>query len=149
MKHRFVYDFGILVLCGAMAQTVIGETSLHFAVKNGTVEQVKLLVTQGARLEAKDHEGATPLHHAAVAGRAAMVTLLLDRGAGVDTQDWEELTPLHWAAYNGRLHMVKQLLEAGANVNAMDYAGRTARACAVLRNHGDVVSLLERHGGNQ
>ena len=86
-----------------------------------------LLLDRGAKVDARDGDGATPLHNAAIGGHAEVAALLLDRGADKEARDGEsEATPLYHAAAWGRNAVVELLLKRGANVNARSKAGVTA-----------------------
>jgi len=43
--------------------------------------------------------------------------------------------------------VVEALIEEGANVNVKDRWGQTPLQDAVNMNHGQVIDLLQRHGG--
>ena len=55
---------------------------------------MKLLLEQGAEVDAKDSSGWTPLSWAAEKGREAVVKLLLEQGAEADAKDTYGQTPL-------------------------------------------------------
>ncbi|KAI1749278.1 hypothetical protein F4782DRAFT_310430 [Xylaria castorea] len=61
----------------------------------------KLLLEEGADLEANRWEGPTPLFFAAGNGHAEVVKLLLEKGADLEAKDINNQTPLSWAARKG------------------------------------------------
>ena len=71
-----------------------GNTPLHVA-KN--LRMVKLLVENGAQVNAKNSEGITRLHIDVVFGRLRYVQYLLDNGASAKVTTNEGVTPLHLA----------------------------------------------------
>jgi cytohesin len=115
----------------------VGTTPLHLAVNYPEV--VKVLVANGADINAKDERDETPIHLAATEGDKQVVDLLLAAGADID---------LHLAADTGYVEKVKQLIAAGADVNARDNDARTALYLAVLRGHTDVVEALASSGAD-
>jgi Ankyrin repeats (3 copies)/Ankyrin repeat len=57
---------------------VDGNTALHRASRNGTIEMVRLLVEHGASVEVKDESGRTPLGVASGEQRDEIIKLLLE-----------------------------------------------------------------------
>jgi ankyrin repeat protein len=97
---------------------------LHHAAVSGDIQTVKLLLDNGADVDAKwdgYRDGATPLHLAAAKGHTETAKLLLDRGALINAEnergDWRIYgTPLDAAASEGHTETVKLLLDRGARV---------------------------------
>jgi ankyrin repeat protein len=83
------------------------EGMMHDYSAEETVEVVKLLLDQGAQVNAANDHGITALHGAAYKGANQVVQLLVDRGAKLDATDNGEdygfgartvkMTPLNWA----------------------------------------------------
>lgn len=102
------------------------RTKLHSAVSNESIELVKLLIENGANVNARDKEGRTPLmvlafHH----DNIEIVRALLDGGADIETNDNSADTPIIEAAWGGRPNLTKLLIEKGAKVNAQSANGKT------------------------
>ncbi|MGB2862177.1 MAG: M56 family metallopeptidase, partial [Sedimentisphaerales bacterium] len=75
--------------------------SLHQAVVDGDIEQVKLLIAKGADVNASmAGQSWTPLLDAANAGHAQVVKVLLENGAKVDVGDDYGYTPLVYALWS-------------------------------------------------
>ena len=91
----------------------------------GKAEAVKLLIKEGADINATDGLGWTPLHEAAWMGRAEVARLLIEKGADVNATDREGNIPLHRAVKRGRAEVARLLIEKGADVNATDNHGYT------------------------
>ena len=111
-----------------------GLTTLHYAINQGHINIVKLLIVQGACLDIKDNAGRAPIHYAAEAAYAAskpqkwsvgMVQLLIDAGADINVKDGIGWTPLHYAAYHFKKYLIEVLVERGADVDVVDNHGRT------------------------
>src|ERR1035441_8903076 len=94
-----------------------GHTPLHGASSRGQMDMTKLLIANGANVNAQSWRGATPLQFAAGDGRKEIVELLLANNADVNLEAKSGETALHNAAYDGHIEVVKLLLANGANVN--------------------------------
>jgi ankyrin repeat protein/beta-lactamase regulating signal transducer with metallopeptidase domain/Tol biopolymer transport system component len=116
--------------------------SLIDAVKAGDIEQVRLLLAEGAGVNAKDEHASTPLHEAAGHGWRDVAQLLLDKGANVEAADASGQTPLHRAARFGSRHICALLLDKGASVKARNNRGNTVLHAALNRQEVD-RSLFE------
>src|SRR5207248_569371 len=103
------------------------------------VEMVKLLLENGADVDAKDYYGWTALHIAAESGDEALVRLLLDKGADPNTKrtgfSWAESTALHIAAACGHEAVVDVLLEKGADIEIKNNEEETALHIAARNGH--------------
>lgn len=126
----------------AQRQTNRGKTPLHYAVSNGQIDCMNLLVEHGADLNARDHTGMTPLHAAAMLGRVREAEWLLDHGAARDAKDTFGDTPLHTAAVFGQGDMVKMLLERGSDGQTGNAQGKTPQDLAHEHRHPRVAELF-------
>jgi ankyrin repeat protein len=107
-----------------------GETLLHAAVREGTVEAVVSLLQQGADPNAGAQE--KPLDIAVATGQVEKVRALLDRGARVRTS----ANPLLAAVGSGNAEVVQLLIDAGADVGGGDLIGKA------LTGHQDLLIML-------
>jgi ankyrin repeat protein len=88
------------------------------ATEAGNIEQMAVLLAQGAEVNARNAYGWTPLHVAAVGGDPAVVALLLRHGADVHAQSHIGTTPLDNVTTRGGRKVVMDLLLAhGAKLN--------------------------------
>ncbi len=106
-----------------------GRTKLHHAALEGDATVARLLLDEGADVNATDRWGRTPLFIATfeeplVEDRLPTVRLLLDRGADVNARDESGSTPLHVAAAMGEVEVVDLLIERGADVCAANAIGQ-------------------------
>jgi ankyrin repeat protein len=67
-----------------------GRTPLHLAVMASSIEVVKCLIDNGARLIARLVDGRTALHIAAARGDAEMVKLLMDKSLANEEEEEEK-----------------------------------------------------------
>ncbi len=78
-----------------------GMTLLHRACGDGQLEIAELLISRGARVGARDSNGATPLHYACVSNQPEVVELLLSHDADVFAEDKSGATVYHIAQMQG------------------------------------------------
>jgi uncharacterized protein len=125
-----------------------GSTPLHLATLCNHKEIVRLLISNGADVNAKDDNGYTPLFGAVfdyeAGDRREVVQLLITRGADVNATDTDGLTPLHNAAMNGKKEIIELLLANKADPSAKNDGGITAGEFATEANHPDIAVLLCR-----
>jgi ankyrin repeat protein len=132
------------------APQVDGTTALHWAVDRDDVELAELLLTSGARANARTREGVTPLQLAAINGSARMLGRLIKSGADPKAP----LTPagdtaLMLAARTGKTDAIRLLLEAGADINAKEkWGGTTALMWAVAEGHDETARFLIAAGAD-
>src|SRR3972149_7805041 len=132
--------------------TVDGFTALIWASYEGHMETVKLLLSKGADVKAKNSEGVTALTAASFSGHLETVKLLLSKGADVNAKNSEDLPALIPAlipaSSGGHLEIVKLLLSKGADVNAKNSNGWTALLSASSGGHLEIVKLLLSKGAD-
>lgn len=139
-----------------------GRTPLQIAVRYGRIAMVKLFISRGADLNAKDGSGITPLSYTSLpysrelSAHKEISEILISHGARLDMTDDNGFTPLHWAASGGRIGVTEVLISHGADINARDDSGNTPLHLAALRNsvmeypaeHSKVVQLLLQKGAD-
>lgn len=130
------------------------------AARNGDTARVKVLLKQGANVNAIEEQSAglaylfggsqtTPLIEASSKGHTEIVKLLLEANANVDKADAIGFTPLMLASWKGHLEVVRLLLDAKADVNRVDEDGFTALLLASSNNHREIVKLLKKYGAKE
>jgi hypothetical protein len=118
------------------------------ASESGSIQAIKLFLSSGIDLEARDERGWTALMSAAFNGKAEAVGLLLKSGAKINVQDTNGYSPLHWAAFNGHDNVVRLLLQNGAEPNALSNFGWTPLMQAATRGHMLVSAQLIAAGAS-
>jgi ankyrin repeat protein len=105
-----------------------GGTPLIEAAGTGCLSAAKVLILNGADVNAFDKNHVTALH---------LVS---------DPWNWHETTPLHFASDNASF--VELLINNGANVNALSHNGLTSLHFAILGGHAGIVSILIEKGAD-
>ncbi|XP_045576065.1 ankyrin repeat and SOCS box protein 16 isoform X1 [Salmo salar] len=154
----------LLVMGGAEVNVLTSETKLtplHVVARRGLEEHVKLFLSHGADVSARNREGETPLNAAcggaerpAEAGRyLRVVQMLLGAGADPCTAGRKHHTPLHNACSNCSPRIVEILLQHGAKADVQNCAGYTPMDCLlqVVEDYPDqhpeaVARSLLNHG---
>jgi ankyrin repeat protein len=122
-----------------------GFTALHFAGFFGQPEAARLLMENGAAVDAvaANPMRVMPLHSAASARNLEAVRLLLEHGAPVNARQHGGWAPIHSAAQNGDRPMVELLLKHGADPKVANDDGKTPAIVAREKGHEDVAVRLE------
>lgn len=125
-----------------------GGTPLHWAARGGNDRVVRVLLTAGAKVDAKaTNDNSTPLHWAAWGNRLQVVKTIMDRKPEVDALDNRGRTPLWYAcSYGPDTGIVQLLLEHRAAADAKCSNNVTALQSACFRGESDVVKLLVERG---
>ena len=169
---------GVLLSRGAQVDaTTSGWTTLHKAVDLGDWKMARLLLDNGADMEARgpkkfapnkgsanrresrdtcsadedtdsdDENGWTALLRAADCGKEPMVHTLLDQGADMEARNPNNGTPLACAAENQHQAVVDLLLLRGADANAADDFGWRPLHRSQVHRGGDEVAFRLLNGG--
>lgn len=124
-----------------------GATALHLACRSKNFEIAKILVENGADVNAFDEEGWTPLMRASLAGEANIVNLLLDNGANVGAINSFKDSAIIHAAVSNCNDCLSTIFEKSAIVKATDLEALKQQihdAFVIARNHDnrDAQTLL-------
>ena len=108
----------------------------------------KMLIQNGANVNAVDKNGLTPLYFAVKNNKVDLARILLDHGANIEALSMYGETPLHHAAKANFIDMAALLLQNGANVNAVDNGGETPLFWGVRYKLVNMAKLLTHFGAN-
>ena len=126
----------------------LGDSLLHEAMlykSKQHTEIIKLLIANGADVNAKNKDERTPLHDATSKERAEQ---LVTNGADVNAKDMFGKTPLHYAARSGQKEIVELLIAKGADMNVKDVSFfRTPLDLAISSKRSETADLIRKHGG--
>ncbi|KAI5529935.1 protein ubiquitination, partial [Trichomonas vaginalis G3] len=123
-----------------------GQTALHIAAENNSIETVELLISHGASIYEKDNYGKTALHVAAMHNNKETAEFLISHGANINEKNENGKTALHYAAMNYSEETAEVLILHGANINEKDNDGETALQIAATYNRIETAELLISHG---
>jgi ankyrin repeat protein len=133
-----------LIVGGVNAQN---EAGLLYA------STVRLLLSKGASVRARDENGSTALARASGHGETAVVKLLLEKGAEVEATDSTGTTALIAAACDCPIidqpatdDSVRLLLGHGANIEASNNEGTTALMAAAGWGRASIAEILLDRG---
>jgi ankyrin repeat protein len=87
----------------------IEAARLGQAAADGKIEQVKLLISEGADVNEKTTTGDTPLHYAVRYGHEDVAELLISKGADVNAKSKFGYTPLDLAVMRGYTEIAELL----------------------------------------
>jgi len=123
-----------------------GFTALHFACFFSQPESARLLIENGAAVDAvaANPMAVMPLHSAASARNLEAARLLLEHGAPVNARQQGGWVPIHAAAQNGDRAMVQLFLKHHADPKLANDEGRTAAMVAREKGHQEIAVLLEK-----
>ena len=142
MKKHVILTLILIIPC----LVSFGQKSLSQAVIESNEASVKLLLAEGAEVDARDEIGKTPLIIAADKGYFPIAQLLIQNGADINAQHNLHWTALMFAAGNGHSAIVKLLVENGANMNFVSKSGYTALILASAAGYAEIVDLLLENG---
>ncbi|KAH8154979.1 uncharacterized protein LAJ45_01512 [Morchella importuna] len=122
-----------------------GMTALHSATLLGNWDIVKLLLENGADIEARNAEGWTPLLCASITGDHQTASILLEKGADIATRclKYPRWTALYYAAALGRFEVVDLLIKRGSSIEATEMSRVISNA--VVAGEKRTVQLLLSH----
>ncbi|WP_288680172.1 ankyrin repeat domain-containing protein [uncultured Brachyspira sp.] len=155
-----------------------GKTPLIIAVGNSYIDTAKILIENGANINAVDIEGWSALSYVVNNGdieiaklllenkakikgelllaikspiaesRIDMIKLLIDNKANINYSDDDGFTPLNIAIESGDMELTKFLITNGANVNSLMQDGVSLIGYAIAQNNMDLLQILIENGAN-
>lgn len=122
-----------------------GNTPLIMACDIGNKYAVRLLVENGADVNAQDNMGLSSLHMLCthVSHPVTIAALLIENGADIEIKDQMGSTPLLFACVYGNMEMVKLLVDSGADIHTTDMNGDT---CLHSCDDVDIIHYLLEKG---
>lgn len=155
-----------------------GKTPLIIAVGNSYIDTAKILIENGADVNAVDIEGWSALSYAVnngdieiaklllenkvkikdelliaikspiVESSINIMKLLIDNKANINYTDENGFSPLNMAIESGDMELTKFLITNGANVNSLMQDGVSLIGYAIAQNNMDLLQILIENGAN-
>lgn len=113
-----------------------GESLLIFAVKEGWVDAVAVLLEAGADPGKADLTGSLPLHTAVLVNNSQIIQHLINHKGILDKTDDTGLTALQLSCYKGHADITRQLLRAGAQSDLPTKSQEMSTALMIAAAHG-------------
>ena len=126
-----------------------GVEVLHAAAKNGVIEIIETLVSQGCLVDSRNREGLTPLMMAALYDEPSAFQMLLQNGADPSLKDNDGLSPLHYAAKGGSTSIINNLLSLGIDIDSRTNAGVTPLMTAAFCDKQSAFQMLIQNGADR
>uniref|UniRef100_A0A8C6IVX6 Palmitoyltransferase n=1 Tax=Melopsittacus undulatus TaxID=13146 RepID=A0A8C6IVX6_MELUD len=128
----------------------LNSTPLHWAVRQGHLPMVMLLLKCGADPSLIDGEGFSSIHLAVLFQHVPIVAYLISKGQNVDTTDFNGQTPLMLAAQKAiGPEPTRLLLKFNPCLNAVDNVQKnTALHWAIASGNTSAVDLLLEAGAS-
>ncbi|MEO6668961.1 MAG: ankyrin repeat domain-containing protein [Ferruginibacter sp.] len=117
-------------------------TSLHHAVYNSDLINIKKSLYEGIDIDTKMPNGDTALLMAINLKNNAVANFLLNAKADIELANFNGQTPLLVCAGTGNIEMLEKLISMNVNLNRQNIIGQTALHLAVWENRFDVVKIL-------
>ncbi|KAE9419822.1 hypothetical protein Angca_008981 [Angiostrongylus cantonensis] len=160
-SYASIDEIRTLLICGAQPDREVtrGLTPLHYACYINNLSAAKLLLTNGAKVDAVDEVGCSALHLCAEHGYYRMIKLLLEytetvhqyeipvmgvNGKYPSRENIDE--PLRLAIKNGHYECARLLLQNGASPNAIYFDGPEITHVSPLDTN--FIELLLKYGAN-
>jgi len=120
----------------------------HELARTLKIKAVKLLISKGADVNARDYLGSTPLHGTILWGSVDVIKLLLESGANPNLQDEFGSILLHEVIADDFPDIVKLFLDYGADVNMVDAYGQTPLHEAAWNDRKEMIDIIITKGAD-
>ena len=146
-KHRLGMGKGDVLAKFINDKTNEGLTALHYAANKGNIPLLKLLIENGANVDAVTNLGQNLMHMAAEGNQPSMlIYLITEQHLSAQSVDENGSTPLHWACYSGAEEAVNFLLNLNVNINDQDKEKLTPLHLATNEGRENIVlKLLQKN----
>ncbi|XP_065840990.1 serine/threonine-protein phosphatase 6 regulatory ankyrin repeat subunit B-like isoform X2 [Oscarella lobularis] len=120
-----------------------GKTILMATCEGGDESLVRLIVSKGCHVNARNGDKKTALYYAATKGHGIISSYLISEcGANVNNRYESGKTILMAACEGGDENLVRSIVSKGFVVNARDENEKTALHYAVTKGHGRIAAYL-------
>lgn len=112
------------------------------AIENGTIDDIRRALDNGADPLCESSDGFTPLEKAARGSNEDALIAMFESGVSVDWQDAQGRSLLHFAAEDAIEQSATFLLEHGATVDLADERGNTPLHNTAINDCPEVAQVL-------
>jgi ankyrin repeat protein/L-ascorbate metabolism protein UlaG (beta-lactamase superfamily) len=119
---------------------------LNYAVCEGKLEMVSLMIDAGADIHRGDREGSQPLINAAAFGHLEIVKHLIGKGAEIDRLDDNGATALSFALARHQNEISLYLLNNGADPNLAQMTDLPGIFFPVINGEQEIIALMLEKG---
>ena len=124
-------------------------TAMIFSIAlHSDYKVARVLLANGAHVDAPDKTGRTPLMAASDVGLSEAVLLFLENNANVNAQDAQGASPLVYAILEGQFNIAEILLKNGADINSRGITGTTPLMVAADEKEVELLRLLLSRGAD-
>lgn len=141
----------LLIKFGADINKAIDYTELRpidLAVIENKIGFLKILIREGANINAFGSNGLAPLNRALSLRELEIAELLLKAGADTNSKDHEGNTPLHCVAANGWLPLAELFLEGKTDFNDTNFCKQTPLFLSVTYSRLELAEFLLKNGAD-
>ena len=124
------------------------RNALSYAIEQGNLEMVNLLLAAGADANSSNKDGRTPTMQLNASATVELVDRLLVAGAAVNARDESGVSVLSQAVRNCSPAVIKELIGSGARVDAKDKYNTTVLMNAVWNDDVAVTKMLLAAGAD-
>ncbi|XP_039257376.2 palmitoyltransferase ZDHHC17-like [Styela clava] len=141
------------ISAGAVVDVLGGDlmaTPMHWAIREGHLPMVVLLMQYGADPNVRDAEGCASIHVAVQCSHSNIVAYLIAKGVDPDLYDANGKTPLMWATWRTfGIDPTRMLLSMHASVNFQDeHQHNTPLHYACMSQNSNVLMALVNAGAD-
>jgi ankyrin repeat protein len=138
---------------GVRVRDDVGRTPLHLAIEANRLEAFKLLLTEGADINAVANDLDTPWLLAGARGRTDMLRLMIPKGPDFTRRNRYGGNALIPACHYGHVDTVKLLLTTKIDIDHINSLGWTCLLEAVIlgeggAKHQEIIRLMLKAGAN-
>jgi ankyrin repeat protein len=128
-----------------------GRTALAWATARAQLDDMKLLIARGSRVDVMDTSGRSILLNAVDSSNNEGLRIILEAGADPNPEVPEGLcrsSPLIAASIGSKLEMIKLLIEFGAEIRATNPEGWTALQAVIKAQNVECANILLTRGAD-
>lgn len=123
-------------------QTTKGNTGLHFAVKSGDLQMIKLLATFNVYFGILNQEAKTPLYFAIQTGQFEIIKWFISIDPNFQYDFQNEHTLCHIASTYNQKHIIKWMAQESLDIDKPNFNGETPLHYAVKAGSVESIDTL-------